>query len=159
MKANNATGVRYLHIDYKDKYGNKYIVRYHVKGKSFVVWRGNDFELGKKIAEEVAWKIAEGNAEFLDWYDNERLDYLASLGTNDGSIKTKWNRVIGRKYGPFVITKLVEEGPVLRESKVEVQCTKCGHKKVTLYKQVQGYIGREIKYCHNCDPNIKVYKR
>lgn len=159
MKANNTTGVKYLHIDYRDRYGNNYIVRYHINGKSFVVWRGNSFELGKEIAEEVAWKIAEGNSEFLDWYDNERLDYLASIGTNDGSIKTKWNNIIGKIYGPYKITKIVKEGPELRLTEVEVQCTKCGTKKTALYKTIYSYKDRDIKYCHNCKPTDKIYKR
>lgn len=150
MKANNTTGVRYLHIDYKDKYGNKYIVRYSIKGKSFVVWRGNDFNLGKEIAEEVAWKVAEGNAMFLSWYDNERLDYLASLGTNDGSIKTKWNKIIGKVFGPYKIIRIVEEGPELKESKVEVKCTNCGRTKITYYKNICVYKYKDMKYCIKC---------
>jgi len=159
MKANNTTGIRYLHIDYKDKYGNKYIVRHHISGKSFVVWRGNDFDLGKEIAEEVAWKVAEGNAVFLDWYDNERLEYLASIGTNDGSIKTKWNRILGKQFGPYKIIGIEEEGPELRETKVKVVCTKCGTKKVALYKTIFAYKNRNIKYCHSCKPADKVYKK
>lgn len=159
MKANNTTGVKYLHIDYKDKYGNNYIVRYNISGKSFVVWRGNDFNLGKTIAEEVAWVIAAGNAEFLNWYDNERLEYLASLGTNDGSIKTKWNRIIGKRFGPYKIISIVEQGPELRESKVKVKCVKCGTEKVVLYKTVCAYKYQEITYCHSCDPFIKHKER
>lgn len=158
MKANNKTGIKYLHIDYRDKYGNSYIVRHSIQNKSFVVWRGNDLELGKIIAEEVAWKVAEGNAEFLNWYDYERLEYLASLGTNDGSIKTKWNRIIGKQYGTYKIIRIVEEGPELRETKVEVKCTKCGYRKIIYYKQAQSYGKAEVKYCKKCSPGIKMYK-
>lgn len=150
MKANNTTGVKYLHKDYRDKYGNDYIVRCNICGKTFIVWRGNDFNLGKQVAEEVAWKMADSNASFVDWYDNERLDFLASIGTNDGSIKTKWHNIIGKKFGPHVITKIVKEGPTLRETEVEIKCTNCGNTKITLYKNVCMFKYTDTKKCRKC---------
>lgn len=154
----STTGVKYLHIDYRDKYGNDYIVRHNVKGKNFVVWRGNSFELGKQIAEEVAWIVAEGNAAFLDWYDNRRLDYLASIGTNDGSIKSKWQRIIGQNFGIYKVLRIVEEGPTLRLSKLEVQCRKCKTKKIMLYKTAYEYKNSGATYCFNCPPELRKRK-
>lgn len=78
--SNSSTGVKYLHIDYYKKHGHKYIVRVTISGKHFVVWTGNEFEIGEKVAEKVQILISKSINEFIDWYDNEREDWLKENG-------------------------------------------------------------------------------
>lgn len=155
METKSTTGIRYLHKDYRDKYGNDYIVRHSIRGKNFVVWRGNDFETGKKIAEEISWIIACGNGKFLYWYDNERLDYLASIGTNDGSIKSKWNNIIGKQIGKYKVLRIVKQGKTLRDSEIEVECTLCGTKFKALYKNIYAFKYVDTNNCYKHKGVIK----
>jgi hypothetical protein len=80
IDSDNATGVKYLHIDNYSKYGNKYIVRLYVKGKVFVVWRGNSIEVGKRVVKEMVRHLRKSDAKFIDWYDNEREEWLEKYG-------------------------------------------------------------------------------
>ena len=86
IESNNVTGVKYLHIDNYSKYGNKYIIRVYVKGKVFIVWRGNSINgrgnsinVGKRVVKEMV-KHLKTDAKFIDWYDNEREEWLEKYG-------------------------------------------------------------------------------
>ena len=80
IDSDNTTGVKFLHIDNYSKYGNKYIVRIYVKGKIFVVWRGNSIEVGKRVVKEMVRHLRKSDAKFIDWYDNEREEWLERYG-------------------------------------------------------------------------------
>lgn len=80
IDSDNVTGVKYLHIDNYSKYGNKYIVRIYVKGKVFVVWRGDSVEIGKRVVKEMVRHLRKSDAKFIDWYDNEREEWLERYG-------------------------------------------------------------------------------
>lgn len=78
--SNNTTGVKYLHLDNYSKYGNKYVIRVYVKGKVFVVWRGNDKNIGKKVVKEMVKYLNKSDAHFIHWYDNKREEWLEYNG-------------------------------------------------------------------------------
>lgn len=77
---NNKTGIRYLHIDHRKKFGHNYVVRVIITGKPFIVWVGNDIEIGKKVAKKVQELTSISKLKFLDWYDNYREEWLKSNG-------------------------------------------------------------------------------
>lgn len=70
------TGVRYLNIDYKKKYGSDYVVRVSIAKKHFVVWSGNDKQFGTMVAKKVLELMNQGKGVFLDWFDNDREEWL-----------------------------------------------------------------------------------
>lgn len=80
IKSNNITGIKYLHIDNYAKYGNLYVVRLYVKGKVFVVWRGNEINIGKEVVKEMLKYLRKSDGAFIDWYDNKRKDWLEYNG-------------------------------------------------------------------------------
>lgn len=70
------TGVRYLNINYRQKWKCKYHVSVTINGKQFTVWRGDDKVIGEKVARKVQELMAKGKSTFLDWYDNDREEWL-----------------------------------------------------------------------------------
>ena len=72
----STTGIKYLNIDR----GYLYIVRVQIKKKHFVVWKGTDKSIGKKIAEKVQSIMLNGEGAFLDWYDYDMERWLKSNG-------------------------------------------------------------------------------
>ena len=72
--------VRYLNINYRDRWHRNYYVAVSIRKKQFVVWRGNDIEIGTKVAKKVQELMAISRAEFLDWYDNDREEWLMQNG-------------------------------------------------------------------------------
>ena len=70
---------RYLNIDNYSKYGNPYVVRVVIKRKHFIVWRGKDMEIGKRIAERVQQLMNIGTSHFLEWYDYDREEEIKEL--------------------------------------------------------------------------------
>lgn len=76
IESDNVTGTKFLHIDNYARYGNKYVVRVYVKRKVFVIWRGNDKAIGRKVVKEMLKHLNKSEANFLDWYDNEREGWL-----------------------------------------------------------------------------------
>lgn len=76
MKPIGETGVRYLNINHRVKWRCKYHVSVSIKGKQFTVWRGDDKELGTEIAKKVQELMSKGKSTFLDWYDNDREEWL-----------------------------------------------------------------------------------
>lgn len=75
----STTGIQYLHIDYRQKYGHKYIVRVNIASKHLVVWAGNNKDIGIKIALKVQELMDKGKSVFLDWYDNDKEEWLDNL--------------------------------------------------------------------------------
>lgn len=73
------TGVRYLNINHRVKWNCKYHVSITIKGKQFTVWRGDDINFGRKVAEKVQQLMQKGKTAFLDWYDNDKDQWLANL--------------------------------------------------------------------------------
>lgn len=151
------TGTKYLHIDYRSRFGNDYVVRVKIAGKTFIVWRGNDEEKGKQVANEVEWKMAEGEASFLEWYDYDRFDFFESIGTNSGAGRDRWDYYIGKRYGPYEILEVIPGHSTLRESKVKVACTNCGLVKIMDYKTITNYNNLNVKHCKECR-EMPVYK-
>ena len=49
----SSTGVKYLNVNYRNRWGYLYHVSVNIKNKQFTVWRGNDINTGKVIAEKV----------------------------------------------------------------------------------------------------------
>lgn len=45
-----------------------------------MVWTGDNFEIGKKVAEKVQELMSISNANFIDWYDNDRERWLIQHG-------------------------------------------------------------------------------
>lgn len=72
----NKPCIKYLNIDNKKKFGHDFIVRVIISGKHFVVWTGNDFETGKMVANKVQKLMSKSKSEFLEWYDNNREEWL-----------------------------------------------------------------------------------
>lgn len=72
----STTGVKYLSIDNYSKFGNIYVVRVIISGKHFVVWKGNDENVGKKVANKVQELMNISKAKFLEWYDYEAERWL-----------------------------------------------------------------------------------
>ena len=151
------TGVKYLNIDRRSKYGHNYVVRVSLKGKVFYVWRGNDFEIGKQIAEEVEWKLAEGEAKFLEWYDYDRESFIEGLGSNTGIGKDRWDYYIGKQYGPYVILEIVDpdNAKELMKANVKVVCSSCGLIKTMPYKTIANYNKLGIKHCLDCQTRTR----
>lgn len=75
-RSTSTTGVRYLNVDYHKKFGHYYNVRVIISGKHFVVWTGDDFDKGEQVAKKVQELMSISKAEFLDWYDNDREEWL-----------------------------------------------------------------------------------
>lgn len=80
---------KYLNIDNYSKYGNSYVVRVVIKGKTFIVWRGNDKALGIKIAKKVEKLMDVNPPTFLEWYDYHMDEELKELEREWNRIKTK----------------------------------------------------------------------
>lgn len=80
MNRKTTTGVKYLNIDHRSKYGHNYIVRVYISSKYFVVWTGNNFEIGEKVAKKVQQLISVSLTHFLVWYDYEREEWLKKNG-------------------------------------------------------------------------------
>ena len=74
--------VKYLHIDNGSKYGNQYVVRVQKYGKSFVVWKGTDYNFGTIVAKKVQELINVSFNEFIDWYDNDLEVWLKNVKQN-----------------------------------------------------------------------------
>ena len=74
------TGIKYLNVDNYSKYGHRYVVRVIIKGKHFVVWKGNDLDVGKRVAEKVQELMSISKVTFLDWYDNDAERWLEVNG-------------------------------------------------------------------------------
>lgn len=70
---------RYLNIDNYSKFGNPYVVRVVIKRKHFIVWRGNDIEIGTKIAKRVEELMSISTSHFLEWYDYDREKEIKEL--------------------------------------------------------------------------------
>lgn len=73
------TGIRYLNINYQKKWNCKYHVSVSINRKQFTVWRGDDFDVGKKVAKKVQFLMSYGRAKFLEWYDYDREQWLEDL--------------------------------------------------------------------------------
>lgn len=73
------TGIRYLNINHRVKWNCQYHVSVTIKGKQFTVWRGNDIDLGTKIAKKVQSLMMQGKSKFLDWFDNDKDKWLENL--------------------------------------------------------------------------------
>lgn len=85
QEVQQSTGVKYLNIDYRKRFKNNYVVRVVISGKHFVVWKGDNFDRGEVIAKKVQELMAKGKAAFLDWYDNDREDWLKEHGYTDAN--------------------------------------------------------------------------
>lgn len=84
-RSTSTTGIKYLNVDHRKKFGHEYNVRVIISGKHFVVWRGNSFNKGAAIAKRVQKLMAKGKETFLDWYDNNREDWLKEHGYTDAN--------------------------------------------------------------------------
>lgn len=73
------TGVRYLNVNHRVKWNCDYHVSVTIGGKQFTVWRGNDKEVGTEIAEKVQKLMEKGKGVFLDWFDNDKDEWLRTL--------------------------------------------------------------------------------
>lgn len=82
-RSTSTTGVKYLNVDYQKKFGHGYNVRVIVSGKHFVVWTGDEFDVGEKVAKKVQELMSKSKAEFLDWFDNDREEWLLKHGYKD----------------------------------------------------------------------------
>ena len=71
-----------MHIDNCSKYGNQYVVRVYKYGKSFVVWKGTDYNFGTIVAKKVQELINVSFNEFIDWYDNDLEVWLKNVKQN-----------------------------------------------------------------------------
>lgn len=81
------TKIRYLNINYRNRWGLLYYVAVSIRKKQFVVWRGNDIEIGKKVAEKVQELMSISRAEFLSWYDYDREEWLLKNGYQNANRK------------------------------------------------------------------------
>lgn len=84
-RSTSTTGVKYLNVNYRKKYKHEYSVRVIISGKHFVVWKGNNFDEGEQVAIKVQELMAQGKATFLNWYDNDREDWLLKHGYKDAN--------------------------------------------------------------------------
>lgn len=66
---------KYLNVDK----GYRWIVRVNICDKNFIVWRGNDENLGIKIAKKVEELMLQSKAVFMDWFDYEKDKYLEEV--------------------------------------------------------------------------------
>lgn len=87
MNSKSTTGVKYLNIDHKSRFGHYYNVRVNISGKHFVVWTGDEFDIGEKVAKEVQKLMSVSKAEFLDWFDNDREEWLIKNGYKNANSK------------------------------------------------------------------------
>lgn len=88
---NSTTDVKYLNVDYQKKFKHKYNVRVTISGKRFIVWRGDDFDVGEKVAKKVQELISQSKAEFIDWFDNDREEWLVKNGYQNADSKRPRN--------------------------------------------------------------------
>lgn len=86
-RSTSTTGVKYLNVDYHKKFKHGYNVRVNISGKHFVVWTGDEFEIGEKVAKEVQRLMSISKAEFLEWFDNDREEWLIKNGYKDADSK------------------------------------------------------------------------
>lgn len=92
-RSTSTTGVKYLNVDYHKKFNCGYNVRVTISGKRLVVWTGNEFEIGEKVAKEVQRLMSISKAEFLKWYDNDREEWLVKNGYKDANSKRPRSRM------------------------------------------------------------------
>lgn len=85
MGRHSTTGIKYLNIDYQKKYKHTYIVRVVLFGKHFIVWSGDDIEIGRKVAEKVNELMSIGHSTFIDWYDNDMERWMIENGYKDAN--------------------------------------------------------------------------
>lgn len=79
-KITSTTGIKYLNVDYRNRFGGYYNVRVNMSGKHLVVWTGNDFSIGEKVAKKVQELMSQSKAEFLNWFDYDREEWLSENG-------------------------------------------------------------------------------
>ena len=72
----SSTGIKYLNIDK----GYKYVARVYIKGKSFVIWSGYEFAIGKKCALKAQELMNKSETDFLEWYDYGMKGWLTKNG-------------------------------------------------------------------------------
>ena len=84
-RSNSTTGIKYLNVDSYKKFGRGYVVRVQIVKKYFIVWRGNNFEIGKKVARKVQELMSKSPGAFAYWYDYEREDWLIKNGYKDAN--------------------------------------------------------------------------
>ena len=70
---------KYLHVNRFSTYGSLYVVRVQIKGKNFIVWKGNNYAVGADIAKIVQKHMDIGVSDFLDWYDNKRQKVIEKV--------------------------------------------------------------------------------
>lgn len=76
----SSTGIKYLHVDRKVKFGHDYVVRINISGKNFIVWTGNNIDIGEKVAKKVQELMSISKTTFIEWYDNDREGWLKKYG-------------------------------------------------------------------------------
>ena len=76
----SSTGVKYLNVNYRNRWGYLYNVSVNIKNKQFTVWRGNNIDVGKVIAKKVQELMNVSKATFLEWYDYDREEWLKTHG-------------------------------------------------------------------------------
>ena len=54
-------------------------------GKHFIVWSGDDIEIGRKVAEKVNELMSIGRSTFIDWYDNDMERWMIENGYKDAN--------------------------------------------------------------------------
>lgn len=86
-RSTNTTGIMYLHVDYQKKYKQQYIVRVTISGKHFIVWKGDNFKIGQKVAEKVQRLMRKSKTEFINWYDNDMEEWLIRNGYKNANNK------------------------------------------------------------------------
>ena len=92
-RSTSTTGVKYLNVDFQKKFKHGYNVRVIISGKRFVVWTGDDFDIGEKVAKKVQELMSKSKTEFLDWYDNDREEWLIKNGYKDADSKRTRRRM------------------------------------------------------------------
>lgn len=78
--SSSSTGIKYLNVNYRNRWGCLYHVSVNIKNKQFTVWRGNDINAGKVIAKKVQELMNVSKAAFLEWYDYDREEWLKAHG-------------------------------------------------------------------------------
>lgn len=91
-KSPGSTGIKYLVINYRNRWGCLYHVSVTMHGKQLTVWRGNDFNQGEAVAKKVQELMNVSKAAFLDWYDYEREEWLESHGYKNADCERRPNR-------------------------------------------------------------------
>lgn len=74
------TGIKYLRINYRNKWKCNYHVSVNISRKQFTVWRGDNLEIGEKVALKVQELMSISKSAFLEWYDNDREGWLEENG-------------------------------------------------------------------------------